>query len=142
VTVNGRVIGQIGPGLLVFVGVRHGDDAEVAAALARKVAHLRIFEDDAGKLNRSAVELGLAALVVSQFTLYADARKGRRPSLIDAAPSEVASPLVERFAEELRQAGLRVETGCFGAHMEVALVNDGPVTLWLDSDELRRPAPA
>ncbi|GBD16073.1 D-aminoacyl-tRNA deacylase [bacterium HR26] len=137
VTVEGRVVGQIGPGLLVLVGVRHGDDAETAALLARKVAHLRIFEDEAGKMNRSAVELGLAALVVSQFTLYADVRKGRRPSFIDAAPPEVASPLVDRFAEELRSAGLHVETGCFGARMQVALVNDGPVTIWIDTDDLR-----
>ncbi len=137
VTVDGRVVGKIGPGLLVLVGVRHGDDAETAASLARKVAHLRIFEDEAGKMNCSAVELGLAALVVSQFTLYADVRKGRRPSFIDAAPPEVASPLVDRFAEELRAAGLRVETGCFGAHMQVALVNDGPVTIWIDTDDLR-----
>jgi len=83
------------------------------------------------------VELGLAALVVSQFTLYADVRKGRRPSFIEAAPPELASPLVDRFAEELRSAGLHVETGCFGAHMQVALVNDGPVTIWIDTDDLR-----
>jgi len=136
VRVDGKIVGEIGPGLLVLVGVHHNDTVETAEMLARKTAHLRIFEDEQGKMNRSAVELGLSALVVSQFTLYADCRKGRRPSFIDAAPPEHAAPLVEAFAAALRSHGLQVATGCFGAHMEVALINDGPVTIWLDSVEL------
>src|SRR6185437_3765364 len=109
VRVDGAVIGEIGPGLLLLVGVEHDDGTQDADFLANKVAHLRIFEDDAGKMNRSALDLGLAALVVSQFTLYADLRKGRRPSFIRAALPEVAKPLVERVAAELRSAGVRVE---------------------------------
>ncbi|MDI3338906.1 MAG: D-aminoacyl-tRNA deacylase [Sphaerobacter sp.] len=137
VRVDDRVVGAIGPGLLLLVGVRPGDTEAEAEFLANKVANLRIFEDEAGKMNRSALELGLSALVVSQFTLYADARKGRRPSFVHAAPPEVASPLVDHLAQELRRLGLTVATGEFGAHMHVALVNDGPVTIWLDSEELR-----
>jgi len=138
VRVDGRVIGKIGPGLLLFVGVREGDDQEEATLLAGKVATLRIFEDEAGKMNRSALDLGLSALVVSQFTLYADLRKGRRPSFVEAASPEIAAPLIDFFADTLRKLGLTVETGQFGAHMEIALVNDGPVTIWLDSTEIRR----
>lgn len=137
VRVDGRTVGEIGPGLLLLVGVREGDGPEEARFLAGKVAHLRIFEDDAGKMNRSALDLGLSALVVSQFTLYGDARKGRRPSFVHAAPPEVARPLVDSVAEELRRLGLHVQAGEFAAHMRVRLVNDGPVTIWLDSDELR-----
>ena len=138
VRVEGVVIGEIGQGLLLFVGVEHDDAEQDAEFLANKVANLRIFEDDAGKMNRSALDLGLAALVVSQFTLYADLRKGRRPSFIKAALPEVARPLVERVAEELRSAGVTVESGEFGANMQISLINDGPVTIWLDSTELRR----
>jgi len=137
VTVDGQVVGAIGPGLLLLVGVRRGDDRATAEWMAQKVANLRIFEDEAGKLNRSVLEVGGSALVVSQFTLYADVRKGRRPSFIEAAPPEEARPLVDAFAEALRRSGLPVETGVFGAHMDVELVNDGPVTIWLDSAELR-----
>ncbi len=137
VRVDGTVIGSIGPGLLLFVGIRDGDSAEEAAMLAGKIANLRIFEDEAGKMNRSALDLGLSALVVSQFTLYADLRKGRRPSFIDAARPEIAEPLVEAFAGALRDLGLTVETGQFGAHMDISLINDGPVTIWLDSADLR-----
>ncbi len=137
VTVDGQVVGAIGPGLLLLVGVRRGDDQATAEWMARKVAHLRIFEDEAGKMNRSVLEIGGSVLVVSQFTLYADVRKGRRPSFIEAAPPDEARPLVEAFAEALRSLSLPVETGVFGAHMDVALVNDGPVTIWLDSAELR-----
>lgn len=137
VTVDGQVVGAIGPGLLLLVGVRRGDDLATAEWLAQKVAHLRIFEDEAGKMNRSVLEVGGSALVVSQFTLYADVRKGRRPSFIEAAPPEEARPLVDAFADALRRLGLPVETGVFGAHMDVELVNDGPVTIWLDSAELR-----
>ncbi|MCS7051469.1 MAG: D-aminoacyl-tRNA deacylase [Thermomicrobium sp.] len=137
VTVDGTVVGSIGRGVLLLVGVRHGDDRATATWMAQKVAHLRIFEDDAGKMNRSVLEVGGSALVVSQFTLYADVRKGRRPSFVEAASPEEARPLIDVFAEALRSLGLPVETGVFGAHMDVALVNDGPVTIWLDSAELR-----
>jgi D-tyrosyl-tRNA(Tyr) deacylase len=137
VTVAGERVGAIGPGLLVLVGVTSADDVDDARYLAAKVANLRIFEDEVGKMNRSALECGFDALVVSQFTLYGDVRKGRRPSFVRAAPPEQAEPLVERFAAELRGAGMNVQTGLFGAEMAVGLVNDGPVTLWLDSAELR-----
>lgn len=137
VRVDDRVVGAIGPGLLLLVGVTHGDTEAEANLLANKVANLRIFEDEEGKMNRSALELGLSALVVSQFTLYADTRKGRRPSFIRAAAPEVASPLVDHLAQQLRELGLNVATGEFGAHMRVSLVNDGPVTICLDTDELR-----
>ncbi|HEU4792959.1 MAG TPA: D-aminoacyl-tRNA deacylase [Nitrolancea sp.] len=140
VRVDGSVISRIGPGLLLFVGIRDGDGQEEATLLAGKIANLRIFEDEAGKMNRSMLDLGLSALVVSQFTLYADLRKGRRPSFIEAARPEVAAPLVESFAGALRDFGLAVETGQFGAHMDIALINDGPVTIWLDTADLRPPA--
>jgi len=138
VRVDRLVIGEIGQGLLLFVGVEHDDVEQDAVFLAAKVANLRIFEDDAGKMNCSALELGLAMLVVSQFTLYADLRKGRRPSFIKAALPGVARPLVERVASELRSLGVTVESGEFGANMQISLINDGPVTIWLDSTELRR----
>lgn len=134
---DGAVIGQIGQGLLLLVGVRDGDGEAEATFLASKVANLRIFEDDDGKMNLSALDLSLSALVVSQFTLYADLRRGRRPSFIRAALPDVARPLVDRFGEELRNAGLRVETGEFGANMQISLINDGPVTILVDTDELR-----
>jgi D-aminoacyl-tRNA deacylase len=137
VVVDGETVGEIGQGLLLLVGVTHDVTAEDAAYLAGKVANLRIFEDDEGKLNRSAVDLGLSALVVSQFTLYGNVRKGRRPSFIEAAQPDVASPLVEEMAAKLEAEGLRVERGQFQAHMDVGLVNDGPVTIWLDTAELR-----
>lgn len=137
VSVAGERIAAIGPGLLLLVGVTQGDGEVEARYLAHKAANLRIFHDDEGKLNRSALDCAHAALVVSQFTLYGDARKGRRPSFVHAAPPQQAEPLVETFAAELRTLGLAVETGRFGAEMAVALVNDGPVTIWLDSAELR-----
>jgi D-tyrosyl-tRNA(Tyr) deacylase len=137
VTVDGVVTGAIGRGLLLLVGVGQGDGPAETQRMAEKVAALRIFNDDAGKFNRSLLDVGGAALVVSQFTLYADARKGRRPSFVDAAPPELASPLVDAFAETLRGLGVRVERGVFGAHMDVTLVNDGPVTIMLDSAERR-----
>ena len=136
VRVDERLVGAIEGGLLVLVGVTEGDDEAVARQLAGKVANLRIFEDDEGKMNRSALDLGLAALVVSQFTLYGDVRKGRRPSFVHAAAPELARPLVDVFAEALRAQGLPVATGEFGAHMRISLLNDGPVTIWMDSAEL------
>jgi D-aminoacyl-tRNA deacylase len=132
VTVDDKVISQIGKGLVVLLGVGHGDGEEQVAFLAEKTANLRIFEDEQGKTNLSILDLKGEALVVSQFTLYADARKGRRPSFIDAALPEVAEPLVNRFAELLRAHGIPTQTGQFGAHMLVEIHNDGPVTIWLE----------
>ncbi len=132
VSVDGLGVGQIGGGLLIFVGITDSDGPDEVRWLADKVANLRIFSDDEGKMNRSLLEVGGAALVVSQFTLYGDARKGRRPSFIDAARPDTAIPLYERFVALLRERGARVETGEFGAMMDVELVNDGPVTLWLE----------
>lgn len=133
VTVDGEVVGEIGQGLVVLVGVTHGDTEAQARWLARKIAGLRIFEDDAGKLNRSVQDVGGEILVVSQFTLYADARKGRRPSFIHAAPPEVAEPLIEHFCQALREEGLTVATGRFRAMMQVCLCNEGPVTIIVDT---------
>jgi len=132
VTVEGKVISRIGKGLVVLLGVGHGDGVEQAAFLADKVANLRIFEDDQGKTNLSVLDVKGEAIVVSQFTLYADTRKGRRPSFTDAALPEVAEPLVDRFVELLRGHGVPTQTGKFGAHMEVEIHNDGPVTIWLE----------
>ena len=132
VAVDGEIIGAIGPGLMVLLGATHDDEVTDADWLARKIAGLRIFEDSAGKLNLSLLDVEGQALVVSQFTLYADARKGRRPSFVDAARPEVAEPLVQRFADTLRQHGVPVEMGVFGAQMLVEIHNDGPVTLLLD----------
>lgn len=132
VSVNGETVAAIGPGVVVLVGVAHTDTEEEARWLAQKIAGLRIFEDAQGKMNAGLLDVGGAALVVSQFTLYADARKGRRPSFTDAAPPEVAEPLVRRFAEELAAAGIPVQTGLFGAHMLVEILNDGPVTILLE----------
>lgn len=136
VTVDGEIVGAIGHGFVALVGVGHGDGEDQAQWLAKKIAGLRVFEDDEGKFNLSIKDVGGSLLVVSQFTLYADARKGRRPSFVDAAPPEVAEPLVERFAEMLRGEGLEVETGVFGAMMLVEIHNDGPVTIILDTDRL------
>lgn len=139
VTVGGEVVGRIGWGLLILLGVGQGDGPADAELLATKAANLRIFADGEGRFNRSLLDVGGEALVVSQFTLYADTRRGRRPSFTDAAPPEVASPLVEAFAEQLRRLGVTVASGQFGAHMQVALVNDGPVTILLDSETMREP---
>ena len=133
VTVGEETIGSIGPGLVVFLGVGAGDTEADARLLADKLLQLRIFADDAGKFNRSALDTRVDILVVSQFTLYADARKGRRPSFTEAAPPALAESLYNRVVELLRASGLTVETGRFAAHMRVELVNDGPVTIWLDS---------
>src|ERR671917_631309 len=138
VTVADETTGKIGRGFLLLVGVTLDDTAAVANLLARRVANLRVFDDADGHLNRSALDLMQAGepigmLVVSQFTLYADCRKGRRPSFVQAAPPAIAEPLVDRFADGLRALGLPVATGRFGAEMQVELVNDGPVTIWLDT---------
>lgn len=139
VTVDGEVVGSIGAGLLLLVGVADGDDAAVAQRLAVKCAEMRIFSDEAGKFNRSLIDVGGEALAVSQFTLLADVRKGRRPSFVGAALPEIAEPVVEAFAGSLRALGIPTQTGRFGAHMDVELVNDGPVTIVVDSGELERP---
>ena len=132
VTVEGRKVGAIGPGLLVLLGVGRGDGDSEAVALADRIAGLRIFEDAAGKMNLSLLDTHRAALVVSQFTLYADTRRGRRPSFIDAAPPEEARRLYARACEALRALGVHVEEGVFAAEMRVALINDGPVTILLE----------
>lgn len=132
VSVESRVVGAIGRGAVILVGVTHEDTKEQAEWLARKVTGLRIFEDSAGKINASLLDVEGAALVISQFTLYADTRKGRRPSFTDAAPPEMAEPLVNHFAQALRDHGVPVETGIFGAHMLVEIHNDGPVTIILE----------
>ena len=130
--VDGRTTGRIARGLLLLVGFTHADGDEQVAWMSDKIAGLRIFSDDADKMNLALADVGGALLVVSQFTLYGDAVKGRRPSFVDAARPEQAIPLYERFVQELRGRGASVETGEFGAMMEVELVNDGPVTLWLE----------
>lgn len=132
VTVEGQTISAIGKGLLILLGVGHADGEEQAKFLAEKIANLRIFEDEQGKTNLSISDVKGEAIVVSQFTLYADTRKGRRPSFIDAALPDVAEPLVNRFVELLRGHGVPTQTGKFGAHMEVEIHNDGPVTVWLE----------
>lgn len=139
VTVEGREVARIGPGLCILLGVGEGDTESEAEELARKMAQLRIFRDEAGLFNRSILELGGEALVVSQFTLYADCRRGRRPSFSQAARPDAAEPLVERFCRALREAGIPTQTGIFGAMMEVEIHNDGPVTIFLDTDDLHRP---
>lgn len=132
VSVAGRSVAEIGAGLVILLGIGPLDSEEQARWLVEKIAHLRIFEDEQGKINRSILEAGGQAIVVSQFTLYADARKGRRPSFTGAAPPELAQPLVERFAALLREQGVATQTGEFGAHMLVSIENDGPVTLILE----------
>ena len=132
VTVDNKLISQIGKGLVVLLGVGHGDGDEQVVFLAEKVANLRIFEDERGKTNLSILDVKGEALVVSQFTLYADSRKGRRPSFIDAALPDVAEPLVSRFVELLGGHGIPTQTGQFGAHMLVEIHNDGPLTIWLE----------
>ena len=135
VTVDGKVVGQIGQGLLVLLGVGQGDSEVQVKALADKIVYLRIFGDDEGKMNRSLLDIGGEVLVVSQFTLYADTRRGRRPSFTDAAPPSIAEPLVERFKDAIAAYGLTIADGIFGAYMQVELLNDGPVTIWLDSEQ-------
>lgn len=138
VTVDHETVGAISRGLVVLVGVTHQDDESIAQFLAQKIANLRIFEDDAGKFNLSALEVNAELLVISQFTLYADARRGRRPDFIAAARPEHAAPLVEIFAQHLESMGLYVARGQFQAKMLVEIWNDGPVTIFLDSDEFKK----
>ncbi len=134
VSVEGEIIGQIRRGVVALVGIGQGDGEDQARYLAKKVAELRIFEDENGKTNLSLRDVGGAALVISQFTLYADTRKGRRPSFTHAARPEIAEPLFNRFVDLLRAEGVPVETGRFGAHMIVEIHNDGPVTIWLERE--------
>lgn len=134
--VEGRVHGKIGPGLVALLAVGREDSASTAAAMAEKVANLRIFNDEQGKMNRSLLETGGAALAISQFTLYGDVRGQRRPSFVQAATAEVGKAIYEEFVKSLSSLGVRVETGVFQAHMEVELVNDGPVTILVDSDKV------
>jgi D-tyrosyl-tRNA(Tyr) deacylase len=137
VSVDGQVVGSIGTGLVVLVGTTYDDTPTQAEALAHKTANLRIFEDDAGKMNLSALDVGAEVLVISQFTLYADCRRGRRPGFTEAARPEVAEPLIEHFAQALRDEGIsHVATGVFRAHMLVEIHNDGPVTIILDTSTI------
>jgi D-tyrosyl-tRNA(Tyr) deacylase len=138
VVVDQQIVGEIATGFLILLGIGHGDGEEEASYLARKIAGLRIFEDAAGKMNLSLLEVGGAALVVSQFTLYGDARKGRRPSFTDAASPLIADALYRRFCLLLEQEGIEVARGIFQAHMQVELVNDGPVTLLLDTESMMK----
>ena len=132
VTVEGQTISKIGKGLLILLGIGHGDSDEQVKFMAEKIANLRVFEDDQGKTNLSILDVKGEAIVVSQFTLYADTRKGRRPSFIDAALPNVAEPLVNQFIDRLRRHGVPTQVGKFGTHMEVEIHNDGPVTIWLE----------
>jgi D-tyrosyl-tRNA(Tyr) deacylase len=139
VSVEGQIVGSVGPGLVILLGAGHGDGQAEADRLAYKISNLRIFADAAGKTNLSVLDVGGEVLLISQFTLYADCRKGRRPSFVHAAPPDIAAPLVDYFADRLRQAGIRrVETGEFGAMMLVEIHNDGPFTIVLDSKDLKR----
>lgn len=141
VTVEDEVVGAIERGLLILLGVGQDDTAATIAPLADKIVNLRIFSDEDGKFNLALGDVGGAALVVSQFTLFADTRKGRRPSFVQAAPPTQAEPLVEQLVAALRERGIPVATGRFGASMQVRLINDGPVTIWLDTAEQRAPRP-
>jgi D-aminoacyl-tRNA deacylase len=132
VSVDGRKVAEIGRGVVILLGIGHGDGELQAQYLAKKIAHLRIFEDERGKINRSLLEVGGEAIVVSQFTLYADTRKGRRPSFTDAAQPEIANSLVDAFAQMLSDEGVPTQMGEFGAHMLVDIANDGPVTIWME----------
>ena len=136
VSIADEIVGQIGPGFVILLGITHGDTADDVAWLAEKIVHLRVFSDEAGKMNRSLLDVAGEILLVSQFTLYADAGKGRRPSYVNAAPPGIAEPLVDAFAGALRQLGVKkVATGVFGATMLVNIQNDGPVTIILETGE-------
>ena len=139
VTVQGEAVGEIGAGFVVLVGVSRDDVEADADYIVNKVAHLRVFADEQGKFNRSAMDVGAELLLISQFTLHADTRKGRRPSFVDAAPPTLAEPLFDRTVAKFRESGLHVATGMFQAHMMVSLTNDGPVTIMIDSADRDRP---
>ncbi|HXV44942.1 MAG TPA: D-aminoacyl-tRNA deacylase [Anaerolineae bacterium] len=137
VAVDGNIVGEIGPGYVILLGVTHQDSPTEVKKLAEKIVHLRVFEDEQGKMNLSALDTGAEILVISQFTLYADSRKGRRPSFTEAAPPDRAEPLLAQFIAQLQALGIKkVATGVFGAHMLVHIENDGPVTIILDTAEL------
>lgn len=136
VTVDEQIVGHIGQGLLIFLGIGHADTEATVKTLVDKIVHLRIFSDEQGKMNRSLLDIQGEVLVVSQFTLHADVRRGRRPSFTDAAPPPIAIPLYELFKEMCMKYGLTVASGVFGASMQIDLRNEGPVTIWLDSEEL------
>jgi len=136
VTVDEQLVGQIGRGLLVLLGIGEGDSEAQVKTLVDKIVYLRIFADDEGKMNRSLLNIGGEVLLVSQFTLYADLRRGRRPSFTSAAPPAIAEPLFEHFKHALASYGLTIASGIFGASMQIGLRNEGPVTIWLDSEEL------
>ncbi len=135
VLIEEKIVASIGNGLVILLGIGHQDTAEHALALAGKIAHLRIFEDAEGKFNLSLLDVSGEAIVVSQFTLFGDTRKGRRPSFIEAARPEVAAPLVEKFIKNMKSLGIKTQSGIFGAHMLVEINNDGPVTIWMDQDD-------
>jgi D-tyrosyl-tRNA(Tyr) deacylase len=135
VTVNGQTSGRIQRGLVILLGITHQDRDKDIKWLAEKVVHLRIFEDDKGKMNRSLADIGGEMLIISQFTLFGDCRKGRRPGFSDAAPPEIAEPIYLQFVEEVRGKGIKTATGTFQAEMQVELINDGPVTLILDTEK-------
>ena len=139
VAVQGEAVGEIGAGFVVLVGVSRDDVEADADYIVNKVAHLRVFADEQGKFNRSAMDVGAELLLISQFTLHADTRKGRRPSFVDAAPPTLAEPLFDRTVAKFRESGLHVATGIFQAHMMVSLTNDGPVTIMIDSADRERP---
>lgn len=139
VTVQGEAVGEIGAGFVVLVGVSRDDVEADADYIVNKVAHLRVFADEQGKFNCSAMDVGAELLLISQFTLHADTRKGRRPSFVDAAPPTLAEPLFDRTVAKFRESGLHVATGIFQAHMMVSLTNDGPVTIMIDSADRDRP---
>ena len=139
VSVDEEIVGKIGKGLVLLVGIGNGDTEEDARYLSDKCLQLRIFEDEAGKMNISALDVGADVLAISQFTLFGNTRKGRRPSFVEAAPPEISRPLFERFVDFLKESGLKVETGIFGAHMLVKIFNDGPVTILLDSTDRLKP---
>jgi D-tyrosyl-tRNA(Tyr) deacylase len=136
VEVEGKIVGSIDAGALVFVGITHSDTTFEAVWLANKLVHLRFFEDAQGKINKSLIDQKGSALIVSQFTLYANCREGRRPSFTQAAPPEIAQPLYEHFIQEVRKSGISIATGIFGAEMKVSLINDGPVTFLIESNGL------
>ena len=136
VKVDGKIVGEIGKGYMVLVGITEGDDEKIVDKMVDKLVNLRIFEDTENKMNLSLIDIGGSILSISQFTLYANCKKGRRPSFVEAAKPEIAKPLYEYFNQKLVEKGIPVETGVFGAMMEVSLINDGPVTIILDSKEL------